>query len=209
MIVSDTEVIRLILNAGPMVRMVLLVLLGFSIACWAIIFTKIIQLRTARRQNALFLDSLWRTGDLAKSFAQAKKMRDAPMARAFRMAYLELTRQMGPNQPEGEGNAYAAQNLQGAGFGLRLTVERTLRRATQMEISRLSQFVPFLATAGNTAPFIGLFGTVWGIMNAFHGIGLRGSATLSVVAPGISEALVATAAGLAAAIPAVIAFNHF
>jgi biopolymer transport protein TolQ len=78
-----------------------------------------------------------------------------------------------------------------------------------MEVSRLGQFVPFLATAGNTAPFIGLFGTVWGIMNAFHGIGLRGSATLAVVAPGISEALVATAAGLAAAIPAVIAYNYF
>jgi len=88
-------------------------------------------------------------------------------------------------------------------------VNRALRRATNTEMTRLTQMVPFLATTGNTTPFIGLFGTVWGIMNSFSGIGQRGSASLAVVAPGISEALVATAAGLAAAIPAVIAFNFF
>jgi biopolymer transport protein TolQ len=88
-------------------------------------------------------------------------------------------------------------------------VRRALRRAINSEVVRMSQMVPFLATTGNTTPFIGLFGTVWGIMNSFHGIGLRGSASLAVVAPGISEALVATAAGLAAAIPAVIAYNYF
>ena len=88
-------------------------------------------------------------------------------------------------------------------------IKRSLRRAINTETTRMSQMVPFLATTGNTTPFIGLFGTVWGIMNSFHGIGLRGSASLAVVAPGISEALVATAAGLAVAIPAVIAFNYF
>ena len=88
-------------------------------------------------------------------------------------------------------------------------IKRALRRAINTEITRMTQMVPFLATTGNTTPFIGLFGTVWGIMNSFHGIGQRGSASLAVVAPGISEALVATAAGLAAAIPAVIAFNFF
>ena len=97
----------------------------------------------------------------------------------------------------------------GAHFAGIDNVNRALRRATNTEITRITQMVPFLATAGNTAPFIGLFGTVWGIMNSFHGIGLRGSATLAVVAPGISEALIATAAGLAAAIPSVIAFNYF
>jgi len=89
------------------------------------------------------------------------------------------------------------------------TIKRALRRAINTETTRMAQMVPFLATTGNTTPFIGLFGTVWGIMNSFHGIGLKGSASLAVVAPGISEALIATAAGLAAAIPAVIAFNHF
>ncbi|MBW2538234.1 MAG: MotA/TolQ/ExbB proton channel family protein, partial [Deltaproteobacteria bacterium] len=88
-------------------------------------------------------------------------------------------------------------------------VKRALRRAINTEVTRMTQMVPFLATTGNTAPFIGLFGTVWGIMNSFHGIGQRGSASLAVVAPGISEALIATAAGLAVAIPAVIAFNYF
>ena len=88
-------------------------------------------------------------------------------------------------------------------------LKRALRRAINTEMTRLTQMVPFLATTGNTTPFIGLFGTVWGIMNSFHGIGVRGSASLAVVAPGISEALIATAAGLGVAIPAVIAFNHF
>jgi biopolymer transport protein TolQ len=88
-------------------------------------------------------------------------------------------------------------------------VKRTLRRAINTEMTRLTQMVPFLATTGNTTPFIGLFGTVWGIMHSFRSIGLKGSANLAVVAPGISEALIATAAGLAVAIPAVIAFNYF
>ena len=88
-------------------------------------------------------------------------------------------------------------------------VKRALRRAINTEVTRMTQLLPFLATTGNATPFIGLFGTVWGIMNSFHGIGMRGSASLAVVAPGISEALVATAAGLAAAIPAVIAYNYF
>jgi biopolymer transport protein TolQ len=97
----------------------------------------------------------------------------------------------------------------GARFAGMDNIKRALRRAINTETTRMTQMVPFLATTGNTAPFIGLFGTVWGIMNSFHGIGLRGSASLAVVAPGISEALVATAAGLAVAIPAVIAFNYF
>jgi biopolymer transport protein TolQ len=88
-------------------------------------------------------------------------------------------------------------------------VKRTLRRAINTEMTRLTQMVPFLATTGNTTPFIGLFGTVWGIMHSFRSIGLKGSANLAVVAPGISEALIATAAGLAVAIPSVIAFNYF
>ena len=107
----------------------------------------------------------------------------------------------------------AAQARPTFAFGTRFAatdnVKRALRRAINTEMTRMTQMVPFLATTGNTAPFIGLFGTVWGIMNSFHGIGLKGSANLAVVAPGISEALVATAAGLAAAIPAVIAFNFF
>jgi biopolymer transport protein TolQ len=131
------------------------------------------------------------------------------VARVFRIGYAELRKMTSGNQA-GDGMSDSTerpplrQGLTGTD-----NVKRALRRAINTEMTRITQMVPFLATTGNTTPFIGLFGTVWGIMNSFHGIGQRGSASLAVVAPGISEALIATAAGLAVAIPAVIAFNHF
>ncbi|MBW1988124.1 MAG: protein TolQ [Deltaproteobacteria bacterium] len=195
--VADTEVLGLIANAGLMVRLVLMVLLVFSMACWAIIITKTIQFRRARREDEAFVEYFWKTADLSKAFAKAKKLPNSPVGRTFRAAYLELSR-------------IRQKTDEGASFGSpQSAVERCLRRSGDNEVDHMSQWLSFLATTGNTTPFIGLFGTVWGIMNAFHGIGLRGSANLAVVAPGISEALVATAAGLAAAIPAVIAYNHF
>jgi biopolymer transport protein TolQ len=128
------------------------------------------------------------------------------VARVFRVCYVEL------KKLSKSGNAIKAGS-ETASLRLKLTgsenVKRALERTINTEITGILQMVPFLATTGNTTPFIGLFGTVWGIMNSFHGIGLRGSASLAVVAPGISEALIATAAGLAAAIPAVIAYNYF
>jgi biopolymer transport protein TolQ len=128
------------------------------------------------------------------------------VARVFRVCYVEL------KKLSKSGNAIKADS-ETASLRLKLTgsenVKRALERTINTEITGILQMVPFLATTGNTTPFIGLFGTVWGIMNSFHGIGLRGSASLAVVAPGISEALIATAAGLAAAIPAVIAYNYF
>ena len=128
------------------------------------------------------------------------------------MGYVELNKisrlSLGGGKAQARKGGAERSPLNGQGAGTE-NVKRALRRATNAEMARMAQMVPFLATTGNTAPFIGLFGTVWGIMNSFHGIGLTGSASLAVVAPGISEALVATAAGLAAAIPAVIAFNHF
>ena len=133
------------------------------------------------------------------------------MARIFRIGYLELKKtsqsgESGREETSDNTGSSLAFNTRFAGID---NVKRALRRASNTEMTRMTQMVPFLATTGNTAPFIGLFGTVWGIMNSFAGIGQRGSASLAVVAPGISEALVATAAGLAAAIPAVIAFNFF
>jgi biopolymer transport protein TolQ len=128
------------------------------------------------------------------------------MARIFRVGYMELKKlsQAGRvGTSEGTSDRIAGRISGGE------NVKRALRRAINSETTRMTQMVPFLATTGNTTPFIGLFGTVWGIMGSFHGIGQRGSASLAVVAPGISEALIATAAGLAVAIPAVIAFNHF
>ncbi|MBU2489285.1 MAG: MotA/TolQ/ExbB proton channel family protein [Proteobacteria bacterium] len=213
--ISDAEVLRLIANSGLVVRFVLAVLLFFSMACWAIIVTKAVQFKRAQKENAAFVDYFWRTADLSKAFARAKQLPRSSVGRAFRAAYAELARitqahpQEGGEAENGDSPAEAAP-MPPMGFAPgRDNIERALRRSSENEVIHLSSWIPFLATTGNTAPFIGLFGTVWGIMDAFQEIGLRGSASLAVVAPGISEALVATAAGLAAAIPAVIAYNHF
>jgi biopolymer transport protein TolQ len=203
----EIDIIEMITNAGLMVQLVLLLLLFFSITSWAIIIIKFRYLRKAYRETDQFTEYFWKSRDLAGAFAKAKLLGGSPIARVFRIGYLELKklRQSGIGVgSEGESNGGLAAGFTGAD-----NVKRALRRAINTETTRMSQMVPFLATTGNTTPFIGLFGTVWGIMNSFHGIGLRGSASLAVVAPGISEALIATAAGLAVAIPAVIAFNFF
>jgi biopolymer transport protein TolQ len=205
----EIDVIKMISGAGMMVQFVLLLLLFFSVTSWAIIIVKFRYLRRAFKESDQFIDYFWKSRDLAGAFAKAKILQGSPVARVFRIGYLELKKlsQSGvplSQQDNGEGGA----NLM-TGLGRSTNVKRALRRAINSETTRMVQMVPFLATTGNTTPFIGLFGTVWGIMNSFHGIGLRGSASLAVVAPGISEALIATAAGLAVAIPAVIAFNYF
>ncbi len=206
--VSDTEILRLVANAGLVVRFVLVALLFFSLACWSIIIAKAIQFRRAQKENLAFVDYFWRTADLSKAFTRAKQLSRSPVGRAFRSAYAELARITQPH-PAGGGESEDG-HTPAMGFAPgRDNIERALRRSAETELTQLSGWIPFLATTGNTTPFIGLFGTVWGIMDAFQGIGARGSANLAVVAPGISEALVATAAGLAAAIPAVIAYNHF
>jgi biopolymer transport protein TolQ len=189
-------------DAGPVVKFVMLILLFFSIISWAIMFIKFRYIRKAYRESADFTDIFWQCRTLSDAFAKAKAMRTSPLARIFITAYMEMAR---ADKKEGQTTLRAETSyLQAMG-----SVKRTLRRSIGVEVRRLTQLVPFLATAGNTAPFIGLFGTVWGIMNTFQGIGLSGSASLAVVAPGISEALIATAAGLAVAIPAVIAYNYF
>lgn len=199
---SDIDLIHMISNAGLVVQLVMLTLLFFSIASWTIMIIKYRYLKKAFRQSAQFTDYFWKSRDLSEAYAKAKQLSGSPIARVFRTGYGELS-QITRSPQTGEGRN------RDSGMALVANIKRSLRRATNTEMTRLMAMVPFLATTGNTTPFIGLFGTVWGIMNSFHGIGLRGSASLAVVAPGISEALVATAAGLAAAIPAVIAYNHF
>lgn len=201
----EIDVIKMISGAGLMVQFVLLMLLFFSVTSWAIIIVKFRYLRRAFKESDQFIDYFWKSRDLAGAFAKAKLLQGSPIARVFRIGYLELKK---ISQTGGHENGEAAAGMM-MGFGGSTNVKRALRRAINSETTRMVQMVPFLATTGNTTPFIGLFGTVWGIMNSFHGIGLRGSASLAVVAPGISEALIATAAGLAVAIPAVIAFNYF
>jgi len=211
MTVPQIDLIHMISNAGIVVQLVLLMLLFFSISSWAIILIKSRYLKRAVKQSAEFTEFFWKSRDLSNAFSKAKQLHGSPLARIFRIGYVELkkTSQTGSQATGSSSRATADSmpfNTRSAGTD---NVKRALRRAINTEMTRMTQMVPFLATTGNTAPFIGLFGTVWGIMNSFSGIGQKGSASLAVVAPGISEALVATAAGLAAAIPAVIAFNYF
>ena len=203
------DYVHIIGNASLMVKFVLMLLLFFSVMSWAIIIIKVRYIRKAFKESEIFLDYFWKSRDLANAFTKAKQLDGSPVARVFRMGYTELRKLNSGNAPgEGVSKNEEKESLKHE-FSGSANVQRALRRAINTEMTRLTQMVPFLATTGNTTPFIGLFGTVWGIMNSFHGIGQRGSASLAVVAPGISEALIATAAGLAVAIPAVIAFNHF
>ncbi|MFC1814249.1 MotA/TolQ/ExbB proton channel family protein [Thermodesulfobacteriota bacterium] len=209
---GDMDLIYMVMNAGLMVQFVLFLLLFFSISSWAIIAIKYRYIKKAVAESEAFTEFFWKSRNLSEAFSKSKQLQGSPIARIFRIGYLELKKvsQSGvpmPSHPsQSAGSATVTTSLEFVGID---NIKRALRRAINTEITRMMQMVPFLATTGNTTPFIGLFGTVWGIMNSFHSIGQRGSASLAVVAPGISEALVATAAGLAAAIPAVIAFNFF
>ncbi len=213
--IAQLDIVHMISNAGAMVQFVMLLLLFFSIMSWAIILIKYRYIRKAFKESAEFTDFFWKSRDLSNAFAKAKQLHGSPLARIFRIGYVELkkTSQSAARPTPPNAAAKKPDDSQSMALDTRFTgtdnVQRALRRAIATEMTRMTQMVPFLATTGNTAPFIGLFGTVWGIMNSFVGIGQMGSANLAVVAPGISEALVATAAGLAAAIPAVIAFNFF
>ena len=208
MVSEKLDIIHMVLNAGLMVQFVMLLLFLFSVASWAIILIKYSQIRKAYKESAFFVEFFWKTKDFSDAFAHAKELEFSPIARAFRIAYLELRKIYADNVRDADNGRRQMTRDEGIkGFE---SVKRALHRSSNTESIRLLQMVPFLATAGNTAPFIGLFGTVWGIMNSFHGLAYqKGSATIAAVAPGISEALIATAAGLAVAIPSVIAFNYF
>lgn len=197
------DIFHMILEAGAVVKFVLFVLVFFSVASWAIIFMKWRVLRRANEENTYFLDLFWENTAFPKLYAESEDLSFSPVAQLFRAGYTEINRFSKFQNPAGPKESDATRH------SLMDVVERTLRKTAIDQSNRLERAISFLATTGNTAPFVGLFGTVWGIMEAFRGIGLTGAANLAVVAPGISEALVATAAGLAAAIPAVVAFNYF
>jgi biopolymer transport protein TolQ len=199
----------MVVHAGFVVQLVLLLLLIFSVISWAIILMKYFNIRKVRSENSLFLSIYMRSTKLSEIFPEAKKYRNSTMAEVFRAGYTELakiTKAVRGTSPGKEAADAGGQVLEIAGVD---NVERAMNRTCGLEASKLESALGFLATTGSASPFIGLFGTVWGIMETFKGIGARGSATLAVVAPGISEALIATAAGLAAAIPAVIFYNHY
>ena len=197
----DTQVLKHVMLAGPIVKLVLLLLIGFSVVSWAIIFLKFRLFKGIERNQAGFARAFAEGKSLSALYEQAEKGGKSPLTEVFRAGYLELTR---IQRERGE----AAQGGRTAPFPVE-NVYRAMRKTTLEQVEGMEDLLPFLATTGSATPFIGLFGTVWGIMNAFSGIATTGNATLATVAPGIAEALVATAAGLAAAIPSVIAYNYF
>ena len=197
-----SDIIQMILHAGLVVKFVMLVLFVFSITSWMIIFMKWRLFRRASQETAYFLDLFWENTEWSKMNTECEDLFFSPIARLFQAGYSEL-RRIRKIQTQPVSNDWNSTQP------LLDNVERSLRKTAIDQNGRFERALSFLATTGNTAPFIGLFGTVWGIMESFRGIGMKGSASLAVVAPGISEALIATAAGLAAAIPAVVAFNYF
>lgn len=202
--------LHLVLQAGTVAKGVLLLLLFFSVASWAIIFLKLRTLRRAERQSDQFLRAFHASKNLNAMYEEARRFSASPVVGLFLEGFRELNYHLKAN-PQLAGNPgrpssvlppeKSGEILEGIG--------RTLRHASLKELSQMERHLIFLATTGSVTPFIGLFGTVWGIIDAFVGIGAAGSANLGAVAPGIAEALIATAAGLAAAIPAVIAYNYF
>jgi biopolymer transport protein TolQ len=201
----------LILQAGIVAKGVLVVLLIFSLASWTIIFLKTRALGLVDRQD----ERLWRLfregKQLATVYEDSRRFSHSPLASLFREGYRELSLALKGNPGSGgqPGGEAAVKPLDMSPDNLLARLGRTLRHASLREIAGLERSLIFLATTGNITPFIGLFGTVWGIMDAFHSIGMTGSANLGAVAPGIAEALITTAAGLAVAIPGVIAYNYF
>jgi biopolymer transport protein TolQ len=192
-------VLSLVLDADLIVQFVLLVLVGMSVACWVIIFNKWRAMRVAERQSAVFLEKFWQSRRLDQVYDQIDRFKDSPVAMVFKAGYVELSKLSNGGEGGQGGVAISGED----------NLTRALRRARTVERTALTASTTFLATTGSTAPFIGLFGTVWGILRAFQKIGATGQATVATVGPDIAHALIATAVGLAAAIPAVIAYNFF
>jgi biopolymer transport protein TolQ len=193
--------IEMIRHSGLVVSFVLVILILSSIASWTIIFRKALHLGRAREQSASFLETFWRSKRLDQIYAAAEGLPLSPVAQVFRAGYVELSK-VTQSQPAQE----ASMHEQLGGFE---NVERALGRAANAELTSLEASIPFLGTTAAAAPFVGLFGTVWGIMGAFRDIYQAGNANLATVARPISEALIATAVGLFAAVPALVAYNAF
>ncbi|NDD90875.1 protein TolQ [bacterium] len=186
-------VFDLISQSGPVAKLVLLVLLLASVLSWALIFSKLRVLKKAAWENTEFLNVFWNSRSMDEVLIKSERFERSPVARIFKNGARELKKINDSSQSD-------PRSMDNVG--------RALSRSANSEIADLERNVSWLATTASATPFIGLFGTVWGIMNSFQSIGASGAANLAVVAPGISEALITTAMGIAAAVPAVIAYNH-
>ena len=204
--IAGDGVLDLVLRSGPAAKVVLLLLLGFSVVSWGIIIHKLWYLRRVQRQTATFRDVFRRSTKFSEVQAVCRTFEQSPLVGIFQAGYAELNTQLKQAAQEmgGPGSAPGRPTLKSLP-----AVDRALLRAAAVEVTKLERRLPLLATTASITPFIGLFGTVWGIMTSFQRIASVGSTSLGVVAPGIAEALIATAAGLFAAIPAVYFYNHF
>ena len=187
----SSDIVDLVRETGPVAQAVLVVLLAFSLVSWSIILSKWNVIKRARVQSGRFLRAFRRAQRLQDMSSVSEQFRPSPLAGVFQSGFREFERQVG-----------STGSLRNP-----LAVQRAMQIASSEEMTRFERNVPWLAITGAVTPFIGLFGTVWGIIDAFHGLGTSGAATLRAVAPGISEALITTAGGLVVAIPAVIAYN--
>ena len=204
---TNTDIVRLVSDASYLSLAVLCILLIFSAIGWGITLYKMFAFRRAARQTSSFLDVFRKSSKFSEVQAVCPSLPESALVGLFQSGYAELNAQLrqapapDPLKPPTPAGRPTLKSLE--------SVDRALLRASTVELTKLERHLPFLATTASITPFIGLFGTVWGIMGSFNNIGTAGSAGLAVVAPGIAEALIATAAGLFAAIPAVYFYNHF
>ena len=198
-----SDIVQMIVHAGTMVKFVLLLLFFLSLFSWTIVFMKLRLFKRLTDENEKFMELFSSSREIQKVYVESKAFTFSPLAKSFRAGYAEFNRSKTLQANPGEDTTYQSQHT------FMESIQRVAKKILTTQTARLEKGLTFLATTGNASPFIGLFGTVWGILTSFRSIGMKGSATLAVVAPGIAEALIATAAGLAAAIPAVVAFNYF
>ena len=197
------SIIDLVRGSGVVVQAILYMLVLFSVGSWGIIAQKFRQMRRAKVESEKFIEIFWERRNLSAIHDASRELSSSPVGQVFRSGYEELVR-----VTRSKKEAVAGENLTTELGGVE-NVSRAMKRATSVEITKLEKHCSFLATTASSAPFIGLFGTVWGIMDAFRGLSVTHSSSIQAVAPGIAEALIATAVGLAAAIPALMAYNYF
>jgi biopolymer transport protein TolQ len=196
-------VLDLVRGSGLVVQAILYLLVLFSVASWGIIAQKLRQFRRAKKESAKFVEIFWERRNLSSIHDASRELTASPVGQVFRSGYEELVRVSRSKKESAPGDNLTTE------LGGVDNVTRAMKRATSVETTKLEKNCSFLATTASSAPFVGLFGTVWGIMDAFRGLSVTHSSSIQAVAPGIAEALIATAVGLAAAIPALMAYNYF
>jgi len=206
---QEQSILDLVLGSGIIVQLVLLILLSMSFITWGIVVGKWLTFRKAKQESKQFSDIFWAGDNIAQISKRSQELKASPVAAVFCAAYKELSHVLRADKEK-----HRDQDLRSGEKELQRVdgfenIDRALKRAKAEELTKLEEGTTFLATTASAAPFIGLFGTVWGIMNAFIGLSHAKSSSIQAVAPGISEALIATAIGLAAAIPAAVAYNYF